>query len=52
MINKEIKKALKEKFTTIQVSRETKVLLDNFKLGEREPYEEVIKRILKKINKI
>jgi hypothetical protein len=48
MKNKELEKMLKEKFTTIQVTRETKGWLDKFKLGKNEPYEEVVKRILKK----
>ncbi len=34
--------------TTIRVHRETKEELDEFKIHDREPYEEVLKRLMKK----
>lgn len=33
--------------TTIAISRETKLKLDKLKVHPREPYEDVIKRLLK-----
>lgn len=37
---------MKEK-TTIQISKELKSLLDKLKVHPREPYEDVIKRLIK-----
>ena len=34
--------------TTIQVSRETKRMLDKLKVHRREPYDDVIKRLIEK----
>ena len=40
-----------EKVTTIRVREETKKRLDELKIHRREPYEEVILRLIKKIKK-
>jgi len=37
--------------TTIQISKDTKTKLDILKVHEREPYEDVISRLLKKAGK-
>ena len=37
--------------TTIQISEETKASLDSLKVHPREPYEDVIKRLLQKVMK-
>jgi len=37
---------MSEKGTTIHISRKTKKRLDELKIHRREPYEDVIKRLL------
>jgi predicted CopG family antitoxin len=39
---------MSEKGTTIHVSKETKEKLDKLKIHPREPYEDVIKRLIEK----
>lgn len=38
-----------KEITTIRVHRKTKEKLDEFKIHDREPYEEVLKRLMKKV---
>jgi predicted CopG family antitoxin len=42
---------MSEKGTTIHVSRETKKELDKLKVHPREPYEDVVKRLIKECQK-
>jgi len=37
--------------TTVQISKETKAKLDRLKVHPREPYEDVIKRLIEKCKK-
>jgi len=39
---------MNKEYTTIRVSRELKKRLDNVKVHPREPYQDVIKRLLEK----
>jgi len=41
-------KYMNKEYTTIRVSRELKKRLDNVKVHPREPYQDVIKRLLEK----
>lgn len=38
-------------FTTIAITKQTKNKLDELKVHEREPYEDVIKRLMEKAKK-
>ncbi|MBO3801954.1 MAG: hypothetical protein QXS21_03855 [Thermoproteota archaeon] len=43
---------MSEEYSTIRVSRETKKKLDKMKVHPREPYEDVIKRLMKNANNL
>jgi thymidine kinase len=44
--------SLKKRITTINISIETKENLDKIKIHRREPYEDVVKRLLEIYNKV